>query len=162
MTYKVLDVARYVINYCNEAKQEITNLRLQKILYFVQACFLVSKGLNNPCFEEEIEAWSFGPVIPEVYSEFKTYGNSPIPQIRKYLEVDKRNILQSVFKIYSCPFQDEEDKALVNAMIDECNKVSASRLVEITHGQTPWKNVYVPRMNNVIEKRSIYEYFKTR
>ena len=60
----VLDVSRYIINYCNENYYLISNLKLQKILYFVQAFFLEAK--NEECFREEIEAWDFGPVIPEV------------------------------------------------------------------------------------------------
>ncbi len=66
--YSAIDVARYIIWYCKRRRYSISNLKLQKILYFVQANFLVSIG--TPCFEEEIEAWDFGPVVPEVYHEF--------------------------------------------------------------------------------------------
>lgn len=38
---------------------------------------MVSRG--QPCFKEEIEAWDFGPVVPEVYHEFKIFGSSDIP-----------------------------------------------------------------------------------
>lgn len=162
MAYDVLDISRYVINYCNEKKQEITNLRLQKILYFIQASFLREKGLSEPCFRENIEAWSFGPVVREVYFEFRPYGNSPIPCIDEYLVFDRNKILNSVFKKYSDPFECDEDRKITDEMIDECNMLSVSRLVEITHKQKPWKDVYVPNMNNVISIESIYDYFKER
>lgn len=67
-----LNVARYIINYSNQEKYGISNLRLQKLLYFVQAYYLISSG--NPCFGDRIEAWDFGPVVPVVYHEFKRFG----------------------------------------------------------------------------------------
>ena len=63
--YSAIDIARYIIWYCKNHGYTISNLKLQKILYFVQAEFLVSAGA--PCFYQDIEAWDFGPVIPEVY-----------------------------------------------------------------------------------------------
>lgn len=64
--YNVLDVCRYVINYSNDKDYDISNLKLQKLLYFIQAYFLINK--NETCFNETIEAWDFGPVIPKAYS----------------------------------------------------------------------------------------------
>lgn len=64
MAYKALDIARYVIDYSNYKKYRITNLRLQKILYFIQAAFLVFG--QKPCFDDVIEAWGLGPVVPIV------------------------------------------------------------------------------------------------
>ena len=53
--YRALDIAHYIIQRCNTTNRTISNLKLQKILYFVQAEFLVTK--NQPCFVEEIQAW---------------------------------------------------------------------------------------------------------
>ena len=55
--YRALDVAEYVIRKANAIDDPISNLKLQKILYFIQAEFLITK--NRPCFREEIEAWGF-------------------------------------------------------------------------------------------------------
>lgn len=138
--YSVLDVAKYVIFYSNEKKYDISNLKLQKILYFIQAEFLVSE--NEPCFYEEIEAWNFGPVVPEVYHVYKIFGGSNI-YIRNF---NKDKILQ-------------KDRELIEAMVDECAKYSPSRLVEITHNQAPWKNAYIRGVNNIITKESIKCFF---
>ena len=40
--------------------------------------------LKKPCFYENIEAWKYGPVVPNVYSEFKMYGSNDIPKILNY------------------------------------------------------------------------------
>ncbi len=139
--YSALDVARYIIWYCEREKYIVSNLKLQKILYFIQAKFLVEK--NTPCFSEKIEAWTFGPVIPEVHKQYKIFGNAHIPCVN----------VQDDFKI------SEQDKALIDNMVDECSKFTASQLVEITHRQTPWKKAYKSYQNNEITQLSIEEFF---
>jgi len=77
--YSAINVAKYIIMRCNQQHKTISNLKLQKILYFVQAEFLVEK--DSACFKEEIEAWDFGPVVPAVYHKYKVYGCASIPSI---------------------------------------------------------------------------------
>ena len=72
--YDVKSVAKYVISYCREQEYVMSNLKLQKVLYFVQAAFLSTR--HYPCFEEDFEAWDFGPVVPEIYHEYKIFGLS--------------------------------------------------------------------------------------
>lgn len=67
-----LTVAKYIVNRCVKSGTPISNLQLQKILYFVQMAFL--KKLDNPCFSDDIEAWQFGPVVPVVYYHFCGFG----------------------------------------------------------------------------------------
>ena len=55
VAYKALDIARYVIDYSNYKKHRIINLRLKKILYFIQADFLIFK--QRSYFDDKIEAW---------------------------------------------------------------------------------------------------------
>ena len=71
--YSAIDVAKYIIWFCKENGYSISNLKLQKLLYFVQAQFLISTGA--PAFKEEIEAWDFGPVVSKVYQYFKMWGS---------------------------------------------------------------------------------------
>lgn len=139
--YNVLDIAKYIIFYCRRRGYLITNLKLQKLLYFIQAEFLVSIGV--PCFNEEIEAWDFGPVVPEVYHEYKSFGNSNI-------------ILPEDDEL---PFIRETDRNRIKGMVDEGAQYSASDLVRITHNQAPWKNAYKRYYNNVITKDAIQDYF---
>lgn len=134
----VLDIAKYIIAYCGYKGYSISNLKLQKILYFVQAEYLVATGM--PCFREEIEAWDFGPVVPEVYREYKIFGSGNIP-----IFIIERNVLL--------------DDGLINGMVDECAKYTPSQLVEITHKQTPWMEAYRHGMNRIISKDAIKEYF---
>lgn len=140
--YSAIDVAKYIIWYCKEKGYSISNLKLQKILYFVQAAFLVDLG--RPCFEESIEAWDFGPVVSEVYHKFKIFGSADIPKAMC-------NGVESIII--------RSDRQTINEMVDQCAEYSASSLVEITHNQDPWRNAYQKGRNNVISNLSIQDYF---
>ena len=95
MTYNVLDICRHIINYSDEKDYGVSNLKLQKLLYFVQAYFMLEKKDHTPCFHEKIEAWDFGPVVPEAYQEWAKYGSCDIPLIESYMVIDQDNIWNS-------------------------------------------------------------------
>jgi uncharacterized phage-associated protein len=75
MSYNALDIAKYIINKCTVENQPISNLQLQKILYYVQREALQS---GFEAFEDEMEAWRFGPVVPAVYYVYCGFGASEI------------------------------------------------------------------------------------
>ena len=137
--YDVQMIARYVINRCNEKKMPISNQKLQKILYYIQAEFLVN--LDKPCFSEEIQAWHLGPVVPEVYQHYRSYGATNIPG-------DQKN---EGFELISR--QDKEH-------LDNTAKYSVSCLTEITRRQNPWKCSY-KKNDCVIPQSVIKEYFSS-
>ena len=163
--YDVLDVSRYVINYSNEKGYGVSNLKLQKLLYFVQAYFLVMKKSNESClekrcFSQAIEAWDFGPVVPESYHEFKLFGASNIPSISSYISSE---IVDGNIKLNKLQFSDDcisaDDRNKINAVIDMFKDYSASALVELTHKQKPWKDAYKQGRNSEITAISIWSYF---
>ncbi|MCI8598840.1 MAG: DUF4065 domain-containing protein [Lachnospiraceae bacterium] len=73
--YSALDIAKFIIDKCTQERLPISNLQLQKILYYVQREFLQQ---GTKAFSEEIEAWQFGPVVPEVYKQYCGFGAMPI------------------------------------------------------------------------------------
>lgn len=156
--YDVLDVSRYVINYSNEKGYGVSNLKLQKLLYFIQAYFLVEMGVQ--CFKQPIQAWNFGPVVPEAYHEFKIFGCADIPTINKYTSVDldggKLKITSKTFSIYSI---NAEHRSAIDRIIDHFKDHAASDLVYITHNQKPWKDAFKKGQNTEISIESIRSYF---
>lgn len=156
---QVLDVSRYIINYSNTNDYGISNLKLQKILYFVQAYFLTNSQDNEPCFGETIEAWDFGPVVPKAYHEYKQYGSGDIPIITSYINFDEEDIWDSQRMQYDDSNICENDKTLIKAVVDKFSSYSATDLVTITHKQSPWKDAYVPYLNNTITNNAIRAYF---
>ena len=82
---KALEVAKYVVTKCKKDEYPISNLQLQKILYYIQHDFL--KKNNKPLFDDDFEAWKFGPVVPSVYYEYSYLGALKIYE--EYDDYDK-------------------------------------------------------------------------
>lgn len=133
--YSALDVARYVVNYANSHDMMVSNLKLQKILYFIQLNFL-GNDPSRPCFSDEIEAWPYGPVIPNVYQEFKRYGSLSIPPVTEYY--DTSNGIWNTKKVPYKTKMTSADQELVENVVKMCDEYSASDLVSISHRQSPW------------------------
>lgn len=70
-----IELAKYVVTKCVKDDQPISNLQLQKILYYIQKDYLSRSDL---AFSDEIEAWKFGPAVREVYYWFCGFGAMPI------------------------------------------------------------------------------------
>lgn len=144
-TTKVLDIANYFIIRANEkAENDLTNLKLQKILYFAQGTYLGKMGANTPLFAEPIEAWKLGPVVRDVYNTFSVCGASPItlldiPDSSATLPVAIQNELSKIW--------------------DEYGKFSASYLVDLTHKQSPWLENYDEGSKNTIPQIDMALYF---
>lgn len=158
MNYGVLDVSRYIINYSNLKDYGISNLKLQKILYFVQAYFLIQT--SHPCFKEKIEAWDFGPVVPKAYCEYKQYGCGDIPTTKSFIMIDKDNIWNSKRVKFKEIAISDDDKSLIDKVVDKFSEYSATDLVELTQHQTPWIDA-ISSQSNEIKNESIFEYFNS-
>lgn len=116
----------------------ITNLKLQKVLYFAQAYYLAK--FKRPLFSNKIEAWEYGPVVPKVYEDYKKHKSNPIIS-----EKDASSL-------------SDKDKEIVKNIWDAFGGYSAGRLVDITHAHTPWKEAYQRKRNTIFQK-SLKEYY---
>lgn len=141
-----IDVANFFIDMANansEVEDFMTNLRVNKLLYFSQAWSLVRRG--KPLFSEELQAWKYGPVVPCVYQTFKPCGKEPISSVSGDYSPE----------VFSC-----DELELLIDVIREYGKYSTPALVEMTHAVgTPWTDIYVPDSNNVITQDSLSKYF---
>ena len=94
--YNAIQIADYAVAHCIDTEHPISNLQLNKILYFIQKHFLSknSKGL----FEEDFEAWQFGPVVPDVYYKYCSFGGMRIltkpQQLIDIEETKKKEIIK--------------------------------------------------------------------
>jgi uncharacterized phage-associated protein len=75
--YPVNQVADSIIALCHDRGIELTNLKLQKLVYYVQAWKLAID--HEPLFPDDIEAWVHGPVVPQVFRRFKALRWDPLP-----------------------------------------------------------------------------------
>ena len=138
MMVKAIDVANFFIDLMkNEDEKGMTNLRIQKLLYFAQVHSLARFG--RPLFSEDIEAWKHGPVIREVYFAFPTKG--------------KR--ITDVSEDYSPDVFSDEEIALLQDVEQKYRQYSTWDLSEITHRDGPWKET---QSDSVISNESLKEY----
>lgn len=145
---KAIDVANFFIDMANNDPDDcMTNLRVNKLLYFAQAWSLVRIGKR--LFDGQIQAWKYGPVVPEVYQAFKQYGRERIP---------------SVSGEYSPDIFNSDELNLLLDVLREYGKYSSPALVDFTHADgTPWKEVYSPSQSGtVISDESLKRYFSTQ
>jgi uncharacterized phage-associated protein len=76
--YQALALSTYIVSKCIKDNSPISNLQLQKILYYIQRDFLKNGAI---AFSDDIEAWQFGPVVPNVYYRYCGFGSMPITNI---------------------------------------------------------------------------------
>lgn len=142
--YKALDIANFYVQLSNDLPEtDITNLKLNKICYYAQGWSLVKLG--RPLFDDEIQAWDYGPVIPAVYQTYKVCGKAPIAAPSEEFD-------ESVLS--------PEELSLLTDVYISYGKYSPSALVSMTHEQnSPWDKVYHERQNNEIDIETLREYF---
>lgn len=76
MAYSAKAVANAFLVAARDQNIPISNMKLQKLLFFAHGIYLVTQG--TPLIAEHPEAWQYGPVYESVYHQFKNYGSSPI------------------------------------------------------------------------------------
>ncbi|MDO5041744.1 Panacea domain-containing protein [Phocaeicola massiliensis] len=140
MAYKALDIANKIISKTDlEHGDTISNLKLQKMMYYQQGFHLAYFG--TPLFDEDIVAWQYGPVVPSVYKEYKSFESNSISTSKEGISLS----------------DDEEE--LFNNVYEEYNQFSAVALMKMTHEESPWKTTEI---NSVISRDKMMAFFKTQ
>lgn len=136
--YDAIDVANYIVNYCIDNNDPVSNLKLQKVLYYVQAASLVEH--DDIMFRDDICAWKYGPVVESVYHNFKWFVDKAIDEkvTGKYdffenEDDDSYNPEEIIM---------ESDRNLIQKVITSYKSYSALSMVKKTHNEAPWKNAY--------------------
>lgn len=137
------DVAKWFLAYNREMMNEgdaeyIPNLKLQKLLYYAQGCFLALR--DQALFDDPIVAWKHGPVVENVYHLYKENGANGIVFDEKFdfskIDDDVETILEEVYDVFG--------------------QYSAWKLRNMTHNETPWKST---NQNSIIPNETIKDYF---
>lgn len=138
------DIARYFLSLVDEDVGDgITNLKLQKLVYYAQGFHLAI--YDRKLFDEPIQAWTHGPVVPDLYQIYKKYQSGPIPSpndvdISEY-DDNLQDLLKEIYSLYG--------------------QFSAWKLRDLTHEEPPWANAYERCKGSSISENEMKEYFKS-
>lgn len=117
-------VADFILCLAKERGMAITNLKLQKLLYYAQAWHLAA--VDKPLFPERIEAWVHGPVVPPVFGDFKHYRWNPIDCIPADVAIE---VGDPKWPISEC----------AREVLDAYGGFSGLELEAMTHQEDPWR-----------------------
>ena len=143
--YSVIQIANFFIEkHLRDKERPIDPIKLQKLIYISYGWYWALLG--RELFEDEIQAWKYGPVIPAVWRAFKDQGHgiekiSNIQPPLNDLDESTKNVLEAVYEVYVSK--------------------ESGRIVAITHAPgTPWSLVYDGTRNKKIHKDSICRYYE--
>jgi len=118
--YTSSQIANYFLRKGEEDDELISNLKLQKLVYYAQGLHLAL--FNTTLFKESIRAWNYGPVVPGLYNKYKDSGSSGISANLSFnpktIDQETRNFLDEVYEVLG--------------------QFSARRLMELTHTDQCW------------------------
>lgn len=122
-------VADWLIWFAHEHGDGITNLKLQKQLYYAQAWRLALK--DEPLFDAQFQAWIHGPVISRIYGQYKQYGCGPIPFTGSGTSALAEDCLPE-------PALPTEVRSHLMDVMSAYGDLSAWQLERLTHSEAPW------------------------
>lgn len=124
-------VANLMLDVADDVGRQLSNLALQKLMYFAHGLFLVSQ--KKPLVSGYFEAWQYGPVHPTVYSAFKDASNRPIN-----FRATELNIVTGESFQVPVPNSDEV-RLCIQSVLKSYGTLTPGRLVEISHAKdAPW------------------------
>ena len=142
--YSAMAIAKWFVAWAEAEEADLSNLKLQKLLYYSQGHYLARH--HAPLFGEEVEAWAHGPVVADVYHAYKSFGSDDV----RLPESD--------------PFRwDEVDKNTTKFLMRIWNTyggLAAWRLRNMTHEESPWIDAFDrSSRNEVISHQAMKAYF---
>ncbi|MBF6388273.1 SocA family protein [Nocardia farcinica] len=143
--YRAMQIAAEFVKIANQHQAALSNLKLQKLLYYAQGRSLAVNGTR--LFREPIEAWDHGPVVSDVYHACKGNGSQTV-------EIDP-SYLNELFEL------DRDTRRILDAVWSEEGSKAAWVLREQTHKEAPWRDHYLPGLRHVeIPIDAISDYFR--
>ena len=122
----VLLNSKYIIAYFKKKDASITHLMLQKLLYFLEALYMVSED-EDYLFNDDFYAWNFGPVNDIVYSEYKIFGKLPL----ELYDEDENIKINPI------------NERFIDNLYEMFKDFNSYDLVSLSHAKgSPWNEIY--------------------
>jgi uncharacterized phage-associated protein len=150
-------VANFFLDKADDESVDLSQMKLQKLVYIAYGWVLAV--LDRELFDDPIEAWLHGPVIPSLYHEFKHCGKKGIKDRSVQFDLDTFTLKTPRF-----PDSDKQVIVVLGKVWDVYKHFKASAIRDKTHEPgTPWSNVYKPSERKVILKKDdIKDHFLTK
>lgn len=163
MTYPIQDIARYIGLTSLIKGLSVSPLKLQKLLYYVQAWYMVFYGKENVPFSEKPQAWVNGPVYPSIYHMYKDKAVNMCDHLRESAFYDGKPEdglaeLTSGMKL---------DFELLESIILLYGSKTQNDLIFMTHSEKPWVEKReglrpFDRSERELSLDTMYDYYKER
>jgi uncharacterized phage-associated protein len=135
MAHDVRGVANFVLDLAESERSALSNLAINKVVFFLHAYFLVQFG--RPLVSAKVEAWNYGPVFRELYREFKSSEDRPIAG-RAYRISPERGDRELCLYSFS-----EEEQSFLREAARKYIHLSPRALVAMSHEKGgPWDQVW--------------------
>lgn len=125
MIYDVVDISEYVLSYCEAKEKPITNLKLQKILFYIQCEYIKQK--KKLLFDNQMECWTYGICVPDSYYYFASWCSCDIFGV----------------KIKEGIVFDDETILIMNKTIDKYIDWKLWYLVELNQKEKIWRDNFI-------------------
>lgn len=135
MSRDVRSIANFVLDLAERKGVGVSNLSINKIVYFLHANYLAQFG--RPLVSAKIEAWEYGPVFRELYREFKVFGDRPI-EGRAYRIDPKTGVREQ------CNYElSVDDSIFLGRICEDYLAMSLKKLLDMSHVKGgPWDQVW--------------------
>jgi uncharacterized phage-associated protein len=99
--YQASSVANKMLEIASERGNVLTPMQLIKLVYLAHAWMLALH--RRPLIKEAVEAWKYGPVIPQLYHEIKNFRSNPVTKINcaeESFDEEAQDIIQQAYSQY--------------------------------------------------------------
>jgi uncharacterized phage-associated protein len=135
MRVDVRALANFVLRVAKNEDVEVSNLAMNKIVYFMYVEYLVA--FDRKLTSAKIEAWDHGPVFRELYAAFKKFGDSSITEPAKKMDANTGELVVCELELSN------SDSDFLTSVTEKLLKYSASKLRNLSHlPGSPWDAVW--------------------
>jgi|ERR1700683_1195245 uncharacterized phage-associated protein len=166
MAYDAKLIANYFLEKAKAEDKNLTPMQLQKLVYFAHGWYLALFG--QPLIKEPVQAWSYGPVIPSLYQEFKRFGDQNIDKLATSSKFSglKFSIAEPSVENIENPEEREKLKQFLDRIWQVYSPYTAIQLSNLTHvANSPW-TLALANSNGargtIIQNENIRSYFQAQ
>jgi len=143
--YSAESVANAFLDLARRSEKSLTNMQLQKLVYIAHGYSLAK--LRQPLFHNNIHAFEWGPVIPNLYKTLRHYGAD---EVKDYISTEASPISE-----------DSAEMEIIREVWQDYGDFSGLELSDLTHRKgTPWSETWRNNQFGVISDESIAEHYR--